>query len=139
MSTPTRVFLSFAPQDANCRSLLIGAARAARLPLRFVEMPNHVTDPRGRDALCRAKLEQCDLALVLLSRSALVSASIESDMRAVSRSGLPLHAVMAGLPRESVAPPPEWGVASLLSWSWPRIAAFLQRLPGGAPVERAAG
>src|SRR5688572_3121440 len=83
MSPITRVFLCYAAKDANDRSLLIAATKAARLPVQFVEMPNHVTDGRSRRVLCREKLQQCDVALVLASPHAVNSSAVASDLECV--------------------------------------------------------
>jgi hypothetical protein len=127
MSTTTRIFLSYAAQDADYRSLLVGAARAARLPVQFVELPGHVSDVQGRDHQCRAKLQECDMALVLASPHAVASPSVAADMRCAAGAGLPVHAVHAGGPRASVRLPAEWSVESTLGWSWAHIARLLQR------------
>lgn len=123
----TRVFLTYAARDANDRSVLIAATRAARLPVHFIEMPNHVTDGRSRRVLCRTRLQECDLALVLASPHALHSATVESDLECVRELDLPLHAVIAAGVRGAFAPPLEWRAVSVIPWSWPRIVALLQR------------
>lgn len=127
MSSSTRVFLSFAPEDANFRSLLVAASRAAGLPVRFVEVPHHVTDVRRRHALCRAKLQQCDMAIVLTSSRATRCLSVETDVMAVRDAGLPIHAIMAGRSEFLASVPAEWGASSVHGWNWPRILEFLQR------------
>jgi hypothetical protein len=127
MSANTRIFLSYAVQDANYRSLLIGAAKAARLPVQFVEMPNHVSDAGGRQALCRARLQQCDLAIVLQGRHTATSLPVESDLDCVRAGGLPLHAVLLPGRWAESSLPPEWGVASWTGWNWPEIAPLLHR------------
>jgi hypothetical protein len=126
MSTTTRVFLSYAAQDADYRSLLVGAAKAARLPVQFVEMRGHV-QAQGREHECRAKLKGCDLALVLASRHAVASPAVAADLRFVSEAGLPVHAVRAGGRRGALRLPSEWGVHSSLAWSWAPIAELLQQ------------
>ena len=127
MSHFTRVFLSYAAKDANARSLLIAATKAARLPVQFVEMPNHVTDVRSRRVLCRAKLQQCDVALVLASPHAVQSAAVEVDLECVHEMELPVHAIVPGGALGAFVPPVEWRTSSVLEWSWSRIAALLQR------------
>src|SRR5262245_22246263 len=127
MSSTTRVFLSYAAKDANDRSLLIAATKAARLPVQFVEMPNHVTDGRSRRVLCRAKLQQCDVALVLASPHAADSAAVEADLECAHELELPVHAVVPSSARGAFVPPVEWRTSSVLDWSWSRIAALLQR------------
>lgn len=127
MSHITRVFLSYAAKDANDRSLLIAATKAARLPVQFVEMPNHVTDGSSRRVLCRAKLQQCDVALVLGSPHAVDSSAVESDLECVREMELPMHVVVPTSVRGRFAPPLEWRPESVLTWSWSRIAALLQR------------
>ena len=129
MSSITRVFLSFAPEDANYRSLLVAASRAAGLPVRFVETTHHVTDVRRRHALSRSKLQQCDLAVVLASPRAARSLTLESDVAAVQESGLPLHVIMAGRPVAAGGVPETWRPSSVTGWNWPSIVEFLQGLP----------
>ena len=127
MSPITRIFLSYAAQDAEYRSLLVGAARAARLPVTFVELPSHVSDARGRRALCRDKLQRCDAAIVLVSRHTGASLAVESDLQCVREAGLPLHAVGVGREDETRELIKAWDISSRTGWSWPRIATLLQR------------
>ena len=127
METFNRVFLSYAARDANHRSLLLAASRAARLPVRFVEMPNHVTDPHSRRVLCLSKLQQCDLAIVLASPHALRSASVAADLATVREAGVPVHVFATDSAGGTMILPPEWEAATVIPWHWPRIAAFLQR------------
>lgn len=133
----TRVFLSFAPEDANYRSLLVAASRAAGLPVRFVETTHHVTDARRRRVLSRHKLQQCDMAVVLSSPRATRHLTVESDVAAVHEAGLPLHAIAAGRPAVDAAVPADWRTSSVTGWNWPCILELLQRLPGGAEFRRA--
>jgi hypothetical protein len=127
MSSITRVFLSYAAKDANDRSLLIAATKAARLPVQFVEMPNHVTDGRSRRVLCRAKLQQCDVALVLASPHAVDSSIVDADLECVHEMELPVHAIVPSSVRGDFVPPLDWRTSSVVNWSWSRIAALLQR------------
>ncbi len=127
MPTSTRVFLSFAPEDANYRSLLVAASRASGLPVRFVEMPHHVTDARRRHALCRAQLQGCDMAIVLSSPRATRCLAVEADVSTVREAGVPLHAIMAGRSEHLHPVPAEWGASSVHGWNWPSIVEFLQR------------
>lgn len=139
MSPTTRVFLCYAAKDANDRSLLIAATKAARLPVQFVEMPNHVTDGRSRRVLCRAQLQQCDVVLVLASPHAVDSSTVAMDLECVHELELPVHAIVAGSARGAFVPPLEWRPSSVLNWSWSHIAALLQRPFQNAPHLLAAG
>lgn len=139
MSSFTRVFLSFAPEDANYRSLLVAASRAAGLPVRFVETTHHVTDARRRHALSRSKLQQCDLAVVLGSPRATRNLALESDVAAVHETGLPLHVIMAGRPASAGGVPETWRPSSVTGWNWPSILEFLQGLAAHAGPLRRAG
>lgn len=139
MSHLTRVFLSYAARDANQRSLLIAATKAARLPVQFVEMPNHVTDARSRRVLCRGKVQHCDVAIVLASRHAVGSAAVDNDLECVRELEVPLHAIVTETMRGDFAPPLEWRVASVRSWSWSHIAALLQCPHSHVPPILAAG
>jgi hypothetical protein len=139
MSSFIRVFLSYAARDANERSLLIAATKAARLPVQFVEMPNHVTDSRSRRVLCRAKLQQCDVVLVLGSPHAVDSPTVESDLECAREMDLPVHVVVSSRLRGRFRPPLEWRPESVLTWSWSQIAALLQRPFERVPPMMAAG
>jgi hypothetical protein len=133
MSTMTNILLSYSGRDANYRSLLVAATRAAGLPVRFVEVSGVVTDPVSRRALCAARLQQCEAAIVLASPHASRDAAVATDLTAARDHGLPVHAIdvsgttqtIGGSRRRRAA----WAVDSTHGWHWPRIAAFLQRLP----------
>ena len=139
MSTSVkRIYLAYTAQDAEFRSLLVGAARAARLPVQFVEMPSHVSDVRGRKAVCRAKLQRCDAAIVLVSRHASSSLAVESDVACIHEIGLPLHAVVVGRETATHELLEGWDVETRTGWNWPRIASLLQRLEPAHPIRDAA-
>lgn len=139
MTTFTRVFLSYAPEDANFRSLLVAASRAAGLPVRFVEATHHATDARRRRVLSRSKLQQCDLVVVLASPRAARQLAVEDDVAAAHEAGIPLHAIVAGGPAGASAIPEAWGVSTVTGWNWPSILEFLQRLGGWSRALRRAG
>ncbi len=139
MTTFTRVYLSYAPEDANFRSLLVAASRAAGLPVRFVETTHHVTDARRRRVLSRSKLQQCDLAVVLASPRAMRNLAVEDDVAAAHEAGIPLHAIVAGGPAGRCTLPEDWSVSTVTGWNWPRILEFLQRLGQRQHVLRRAG
>lgn len=139
MPSFTRVFLSFAPEDANYRSLLVAASRAAGLPVRFVETTHHVTDVRRRRVLSRSKLQQCDMAVVLASPRASRNLAVESDVAAVHDAGLPLHAIAAGRSSFEDVVPVDWRTSTMTGWNWPSILELLQRLPLGSAELRRAG
>lgn len=139
MSTMTNILLSYAGRDANYRSLLVAATRASGLPVRFVEVPGVVADPASRRALCAAKLQQCEAAIVLLSPHAAIDPAVACDVAAAEAAGVPLHGIRVAGSGAILRRKPEWTPASVVSWNWPRIAAFLQRLPRFDRSERLIG
>ncbi|HEX9783067.1 MAG TPA: hypothetical protein VGA56_10125 [Opitutaceae bacterium] len=122
------ILLSYAGRDANYRSLLVAATRAAGLAVRFVELPGVVTDPVDRRHLCAAELQHCDAAIVLMSPHARMDAGVGADIEAVRDHQVPLLAIKVGEYGARRMTHCDWPVSSTLDWNWSRISAFLQRM-----------
>lgn len=140
MTPITRVFLSFAAEDADYRSLLLAASRAAGLPVRFVETTYRASDTGHRRALSRDQVRQCEAGVVIASAKAWSDTSVAADLAAVHEAGIPLHAIVAGKPSNSSEDlPTNWSPSTVTGWNWPSILELLQLQPAAALQPRRVG
>lgn len=123
----TTILLTYSGRDANNRSLLVAATRAAGIPVRFVEVPGVLTDPVSRRGLCAARLQRCDAAIVLIGQETGFDAGVACDLDAATDAGVPVHAICIDKSGRRCGHLRDYHFSSEVDWVWPRIAALLQR------------
>lgn len=128
MATRTiRIFLVYAEEDYRFKDLMVNQARTAKLAVEFTDMPNKQPWVPRWKTTCRARVFECDGAIVFISAKTKQGAGVKFELECVGESHIPVLGVLVDKCDKSAAPE-ELRDSPLIEWHWPQIASFLQSL-----------
>jgi hypothetical protein len=104
-----RVFISSAADDLDLRDSLVGQARQGRAPVQFVDYAVKEAWDNVWKTNCRMRITGCDGLIAIVTPK---TPRTSSQLWEISCAKAEAIAVLL------ISPP----------WSWPEIAAFLERL-----------
>ena len=127
MAKKFRVFISFAIEDANLRSFLVGQGRNKKTPFSFVDMS--VKEPWDSEwkTKCRTKIRGCDGVIGIITNNTSKATGQLWELSCAYEEGLPVLLIYGNDDRPSNLPEPVKGKRILL-WTWDNIAAFMDKL-----------
>lgn len=127
MAKKFRVFISFAIEDANLRSFLVGQGRNKKTPFSFVDMS--VKEPWDSEwkTKCRTKIRGCDGVIGIITNNTSKATGQLWELSCAYEEGLPVLLIYGNDDRPSNLPEPVKGKRILL-WTWDTIAAFMDKL-----------
>jgi hypothetical protein len=127
MAKKFRVFISFAIEDANLRSFLVGQGRNKKTPFSFVDMS--VKEPWDSEwkTKCRTKIKGCDGVIGIITNNTSKATGQLWELSCAYEEGLPVLLIYGNDDRPSNLPEPVKGKRILL-WTWDTIAAFMDKL-----------
>jgi hypothetical protein len=128
MAQNHRIFSSFAIEDAVLRSFLVGQARNERSPFSFVDMS--VKEPWDSDwkANCRTKIKGCDGVIGIITHNTPKATGQLWELRCAYAEGVPVLLIYGQQDTRPTVLPEPISERRIWSWTWPTIAAFLERL-----------
>jgi hypothetical protein len=121
------VFISFAVEDANLRTLLVGQARNEKTPFSFVDMSVKEPWDNAWKTNCRTKIKGCDGAIGIVTANTPKAAGQLWELNCAYEESVPVLLIYGGDARPANLPEPVKG-RRILTWTWDNIAAFLDRL-----------
>jgi hypothetical protein len=128
MATHTiRTYLVYAEEDYRYKDLLVNQARSAKLPVEFTDMPNKQPWVPRWKTTCRARVFECDGAIVFISAKTKQGVGVKFELECVGEIQIPVLGVYVDKCEKSAAPE-ELRDSKLIEWSWPQVAGFLQSL-----------
>ena len=68
MATKNRIFVCFAIEDANYRTMLVGQARHEDSPFEFIDMSVKEPWDEKWKTQCRSRIKGCDGVIALISK-----------------------------------------------------------------------
>ncbi|MEI6167100.1 MAG: hypothetical protein WCS52_07885 [bacterium] len=127
MSKNNRVFISFAIEDANLRTLLVGQGKHEDTPFSFVDMS--VKDPWDDSwkTRCRTKIKGCDGVIGIITKNTPKATGQLWELNCAYQEGVPVFLMYGTEDRPATLPEPVKG-RRILTWSWANIASFLDNL-----------
>ncbi|MBW2740692.1 MAG: hypothetical protein JRE64_18030 [Deltaproteobacteria bacterium] len=127
MAKKFRVFISFAIEDANLRSFLVGQGRNKKTPFSFVDMS--VKEPWDSEwkTKCRTKIRGCDGVIGIITNNTSKATGQLWELSCAYEEGLPVLLIYGNDDRPSNLPEPVKGKRILL-WTWDTIVAFMDKL-----------
>jgi hypothetical protein len=127
MARNNRVFIAFAMEDRHFRDFLVGQARNERTPFEFVDMSVKEPWDSGWKDKVRSRIRGCDGVIALVSLNTPRAAGARYEMQCALEEGVPMIGlnVKAGQLPVNV---PELSHTRVIDWTWPGVAAFLNRL-----------
>lgn len=128
MARNNRVFISFAVEDQNFRSLLVGQARNDNSPFEFVDMSVKQPWDSAWKTNCRTKIRGCDGMIALISRHSERATGQLWEVACAKEEDIPVCGMYVNIvSRPSVLPPEFYGVR-IMEWGWNNIARFVNSL-----------
>jgi hypothetical protein len=127
MVTNNRVFVSFAIEDANLRTLLVGQGKNENTPFSFVDMSVKEPWDNSWKTRCRTKIKGCDGVIGIITRNTLKASGQLWELQCAYNEGIPVF-MMYGTDDRPMNLPDPVKSRRIFTWSWPNIAAFLGNL-----------
>ncbi len=122
-----RVFISFAIEDKDARTMLVGQARNANSPFEFVDMSVKAPWDNAWKTRCRARIKGCDAVIALISKKTRAADGARWEMKCAKEEGKPMLGVHIHADDKGAIPPELTGY-KVIEWSWPGIASFLNKI-----------
>jgi hypothetical protein len=126
MATNNRVFISFAIEDANLRTFLVGQGKNENTPFTFVDMSVKEPWDNSWKTRCRTKIKGCDGMIGIITQNTLKADGQVWEINC-GYEEVPVLLIYGTDDRPTNLPDPVKG-RRILTWSWTNIAAFINNL-----------
>lgn len=123
-----RVFTSFAIEDANLRTLLVGQARNERIAFDLVDYSVKEPWSSAWKTECRARIRSCKAMIGIVTRNTPQADGALWELQCGLAEGLPLLAIYGSPADAHVQLPHPLHRLAIQPWSHATIAAFLRRV-----------
>lgn len=127
MATKFRIFTSFAIEDANLRTMLVGQGRNKKTPFEFVDMSVKEPWDSAWKTNCRTKIKGCDGAIGIITKNTAKATGQLWELQCAYDEGIPVLLIYGNDDRPANLPDPVKGRRINL-WTWDNISAFLDKL-----------
>lgn len=126
--TSKRVFISFAVEDKNIRTLLAGQAGHEKTPFEFMDMSVKKPWDSAWKTQCRKRIKRCHGLIVLVTKNTLKAEGVHWEIKCAREEGLPIMAMYASNDDKGCRLPAELKDMRVYNWSWPNIEKFVKKL-----------
>ena len=127
MAKNNRVFTSFAIEDANLRTMLVGQARNEKSPFSLVDMSVKEPWDNAWKTNCRTKIKGCDGLIAIITKNTIKATGQLWEINCAYEENIPVMFIYGNDDRPSNLPEPVKGRLINL-WTWDNIAKFLNKL-----------
>jgi hypothetical protein len=128
MAITNRIFTSFAVEDSSLRDFLIGQGRNEKTPFSFVDMSVKEPWDSAWKTKCRTKIKGCDGVIGIITKNTPKATGQLWEIQCADEEGVPVLLIYGhSNDRPTILSTPVNG-RRILTWSWPNIEAFLNRL-----------
>lgn len=127
MATKFRIFTSFAIEDANLRTMLVGQGRNKKTPFEFVDMSVKEPWDSAWKTNCRTKIKGCDGVIGIITNNTVKATGQLWELQCAYEEGIPVLLIYGNDDRPSNLPDPVKGRRISL-WTWDNISTFLDKL-----------
>lgn len=128
MASKFRIFTSFAIEDANLRTLLVGQARNEKCPFSFVDMSVKEPWDAAWKTNCRTKIKGCDGVIGIITSHTPKATGQLWELNCAYEEGIPVLLMYgSATDRPASLPEPVKG-RRIVTWTWANISAFLNNL-----------
>lgn len=127
MATKNRIFISFAIEDANYRTMLVGQAKNEHSPFEFTDMSVKEPWDEKWKAQCRSRIKGCDGVIALLSSNTAKADGQLWEMKTANEEGVPMIGVYVDKSNKPSIPEALRG-KKVIEWTWAGISAFIDGL-----------
>lgn len=127
MAKNNRIFISFAIEDANLRTLLVGQGLNAKTPFSFVDMSVKQPWDSAWKTNCRTKIKGCDGLIGIITNNTVKAEGQLWEIQCAYEENIPVMLIYGNDDRPANLPEPVKG-RLINSWTWDNIAKFLAKL-----------
>ena len=127
MAKNFRIFTSFAIEDANLRTMLVGQGRNKKTPFEFVDMSVKEPWDSAWKTNCRTKIKGCDGVIGIITNNTVKATGQLWELQCAYDEGIPVLLIYGNDDRPSNLPDPVKGRRINL-WTWDNVSAFLDKL-----------
>ncbi len=127
MAKKFRVFTSFAIEDANLRTMLVGQGRNKNTPFEFVDMSVKEPWNSAWKTNCRTKIKGCDGLIGIITNNTVKASGQIWELQCAYDEGIPVLLIYGNDDRPANLPDPVKDRRINL-WTWDNISAFLDKL-----------
>ncbi|MFL5350838.1 MAG: hypothetical protein ACJ8AT_39210 [Hyalangium sp.] len=123
---PKRIFTSFAIEDINLRTMLIGQARNERSSFEFVDMSVKEPWDEKWKTNCRIRIKGCDGVIGIITSNTPKADGQLWELKCAYEENIPVLLIYGNDSRPSLPAPISGKRVNI--WTWDNIKDFLDRL-----------
>lgn len=127
MAKNNRIFISFAIEDANLRTLLVGQGENEKTPFSFVDMSVKEPWDSAWKTNCRTKIKGCDGVIGIITKNTAKADGQLWELKCAYEENVPVLLIYGNDDRPANLPEPVKDRLINL-WSWPNISKFMDKL-----------
>lgn len=127
MAANNRIFISFAIEDANLRTLLVGQAKNESSPFAFVDMSVKEPWDSAWKTKCRTKIKGCDGIIGIITNNTPSASGQIWELDCALEENVPVFLMYGNDDRPSNLPVGIKG-KRIYQWAWDNIENFLDSL-----------
>lgn len=123
-----RVFISFAIEDANLRTMLVGQAKADHTPFELIDMSVKQPWDVNWKTQCRTRIRGCKAMIGIITANTPRADGQIWELKCAYEERKPVFLMYGNNGRPMVPLPPPIAGKMIYEWRWSTIAQFLARL-----------
>lgn len=127
MAKNNRIFISFAIEDANLRTLLVGQGKNEKTPFSFVDMSVKEPWDSAWKTNCRTKIKGCDGVIGIITKNTVKADGQLWELKCAYEENVPVLLIYGNDDRPANLPEPVKGRLINL-WTWDNISKFMNKL-----------
>jgi len=127
MAKNNRIFISFAIEDANLRTLLVGQGKHEKTPFSFVDMSVKEPWDSAWKTNCRTKIKGCDGVIGIITKNTAKADGQLWELKCAYEENVPVLLIYGNDDRPANLPEPVKGRLINL-WTWDNISKFMNKL-----------
>lgn len=123
-----RIFISFAIEDADLSTLLVGQAKNENSPFEFVDMSVKEPWDSAWKTNCRRKIKGCDGMLIIVTKNTKNADGQLWEVKCAGEEGIPRRGIWGHVDDRPATLPNELEGVRIVNWTWANISNWLESL-----------
>ena len=126
MAKKKRIFISFAIEDANLRTLLVGQGKNEKTPFSFVDISVNEPWDNAWKTSCRMEIKGCDGVIGIITNNTVKADGQLWELKCAYDENVPVLLIYGNDRPAKLADPVKGHLINL--WTWDNISKFLGKL-----------
>lgn len=123
-----RIFISFAIEDEDLRTMLVGQARNKQSPFEFVDMSVKKPWDSEWKKNCRTKIKGCDGMIIIVTSKTKNAAGQLWEVLCAKEEKIPRKGIWGYSDDKPKYLPEELNGVQIVNWTWENIKIFIESL-----------